>query len=444
MSSISIAAGEADSKPQVLSDRVFNTGSVAVLGLGYVGLPTALAFGEAGHRVIGIDVSEERLGRIKSRDVDLVPDDHARLRDALGSHERFVLTHDVSAMQEADTVIVCVPTPVDAHMMPDLSLLRGACRQVVEAARPGQMIVLTSTTYVGTTRDLLVDPLKAAGLTVGQDVNVAFSPERINPGVTSHSQSEVPRVVGGATPECTGRAADFFGGVTKAVYPVASPETAELTKLFENTFRAVNIAFVNEMANTCHELGVDVTQVLDAAGTKPYGFMRFNPGPGVGGHCIPCDPHYLLWQLRAHRVSMPILETAMRAIAHRPVEVIERISDLLASVRVVLESARILVVGVAYKPNVEDVRESPAIEIVSRLLSRGAEVTVTDPHVPSMRLNDGISLVTRQLGDVDVSEFDLVLLHTRHSADDLSGLSGAKIVLDATYSLSMLESAVML
>lgn len=224
---------------------------------------------------------------------------------------------------------------------------------------------------------------------------------------------------------------------------MSTPEAAELTKLYENTFRAVNIAFANEFADVCKELGADVTEVLDAAATKPFGFMRFSPGPGVGGHCIPCDPHYLLWQLRQHRVPMPIVESAMSGIARRPLQVVERARELLGETGTPLNRARILVVGVAYKPNVEDVRESPAIEIVSRLTAAGARVTITDPHVPAMRLTDGVTLVARRLQDVDVTDFDLALVHTRHDADELSCLTQAR-VLDASYSLPWLESAVTL
>ncbi len=416
---------------------------VAVVGLGYVGLPTALALAQAGHEVIGIDASEERIERIRAADVDLSSLDAARLAVALGRAD-FRITGLASAMADADVVIVCVPTPIDAHLLPDLRLLQTACAQVVDNVREGQLLVLTSTTYVGTTYDMLVNPLAERGFIVGQNVNVAFSPERINPGVTTHAQDSVPRVIGGVTPACASRAARVFGRIANSVHLASSTAVAELTKLYENTFRAVNISLANEFASVCNELGVDVTEVLDAADTKPYGFMRFDPGPGVGGHCIPCDPHYLLWQLREHRVQMPVVEAAMRDIQNRPLEVADRVLRLIADQGIAPRNARVLIVGVAYKPDVEDVRESPAVEIVSRLVRAGVAVAAADPHVRSMRLPDGSALTCSRLCDLDVTEFDVVLAHTLHQAEDLSLLEPATVVLDATYRLPDVPGRVML
>ena len=270
-------------------------GSVVVLGLGYVGLPTACALAGRRSQVLGVDVSPVRLREIADGDVDLPEPERDRLRGELADGS-LRLTGDPAVLDEADAVVVCVPTPVDGDREPDLSALRAACETVVAHARPGQTIILTSTTFVGTTRELLVEPLRQRGLEVGREVHVAFSPERIDPGNLDHVQRETPRIVGGVSPECSARAGRVIGDLTDSVYLVNSPEAAELTKLYENIFRAVNLALANEMADVCGAFGLDPIEVTIAAGTKPYGFLGSFPGPGVGGHCIPCDPHYLLWQ----------------------------------------------------------------------------------------------------------------------------------------------------
>jgi nucleotide sugar dehydrogenase len=304
---------------------------------------------------------------------------------------------------------------------------------VVRVARPGQLIVLTSTSYVGTTDDLLVGPLIARGFQMGKDICVAFSPERIDPGNAVFSHEAVPRVVGGATPQCAQRAAELLRRTTHHVHLVSSTRAAELTKLYENTFRAVNIALVNEIADVSGELAVQITEVIDAAATKPYGFMPFSPGPGVGGHCIPCDPHYLLWQLRSKRVSMPLVQSAMNDIAERPARIVARVREELAERQVPLRDARILVVGVAYKPGVADVRESPALEIIERLLGLGADVSYTDPFVPQVWLA-GSPLQAATADELRRRPAaDLAILHTRHPGAPLDWLEGVPVVLDATY-----------
>lgn len=331
--------------------------SAGIVGLGYVGLPTALALHGRCPRIIGIDVSEERLATIAAQQADLAVTDCPRLEAALadGSLE---LTSKPAAIAEADLVIICVPTPVDENHQPDLAPLRAACASVVEHARPGQTIILTSTTYVGTTRELLTEPLATRDLRAGIDVFVAFSPERIDPGNPDHVQRETPRVVGGATPECTQRAAWAISQLTDVVYLVSSTDAAEATKLYENIFRAVSLALANEFADACGTLGLDPIEVTLAAGTKPYGFLAAFPGPGVGGHCIPCDPHYLLWQLERKDRPSPLIEQAMRSIASRPGRVADRAAELLAAGGTDLAGATVIVVGVAYKTGVRDLRES--------------------------------------------------------------------------------------
>ncbi|SCG45586.1 nucleotide sugar dehydrogenase [Micromonospora rifamycinica] len=407
----------------------------AVVGLGYVGLPTSLALVASGSRVIGVDIAATRLDDIRAGRADLLDADQERLRETLRAADPALrLTTAISEIADADTVLICVPTPVDRHLAPDLTALRAACAAVVAHARPGQTIVLTSTSYVGTTRELLVAPLADRGLRVGQEVWVAFAPERVDPGNDRHRQELTPRVVGGTTPDCTARAATALARITPLVHRLGSPEAAEMTKLLENTFRAVNIALANEFADLCRDLHLDVTEVIDGADTKPYGFMAFQPGPGVGGHCIPCDPHYLLWQVRGQRREAPLIETAMRGIAARPRRVVDRIRELLAGAGRPLLGARVLVAGVTYKPGVADVRESPALEIIGELVRAGAEVGFVDELVDTVRTPDGQTL--RRVADPADREWDLVVVHTRQSGLDEAWLSGQPMVLDATYRLA--------
>lgn len=405
--------------------------TVGVVGLGYVGLPTALALAESGSDVVGYDVNPERLSLIGSGAVDLLESDHRRLRRHALS-ERFRLTTDPAELAGTDAIVVCVPTPVDQHLVPDTTALSGACATAAEHAFRGQTIILTSTTYVGCTRDLLVRPLHDRGLRVGEDVFVAFSPERIDPGNTAHRHDETPRVVGGTTTACSRRASHVLSRTTEHVHELSSPEAAELTKLVENSFRAVNIALANEFADVAGELRLDIAEVIDAAATKPYGFMPFYPGPGVGGHCIPCDPHYLLWQLRARRAHSPITEAAMTAISGRPRRVAARAREVLAEGGRGVAGARVLVVGVAYKPGVADLRESPALEVIAELADSGAAVAYADPHVPSLNVG-GRELSA--VGAPELGTWDLVIVHTMHPGVDHGWIVGAPAVLDASYRL---------
>lgn len=398
---------------------------IVVVGLGYVGLPTALSLADHGARVIGYDVSEDRLADVKGGHVDLSIRDHQRLTRHLQA-DSLKLTTEPAMLAGADAVVVCVPTPIDAHQSPDLRALRGACARVVEHAVAGQTIVLTSTTYVGCTRELMAKPLADRGFEVGKDVFVAFSPERIDPGVGAHAPDLTPRVLGGITAACTAQARILLAHTASEIHPVSSSEAAEMTKLVENTFRAVNIALANEFSDVARELSVDIVEVITAAATKPYGFMPFYPGPGVGGHCIPCDPHYLLWQLRAKRFDAPVARTAMTAIALRPGNVVTLAREMLAEKGCATRGARVLVVGVTYKPGVADVRESPAIEIIEGLAAAGAVVEYVDPWV------DHLDTPYRRLTSHPAPErdaWDLVLVHTRHAGVELEWLT-EHLVLD--------------
>ncbi|MGH3998895.1 MAG: nucleotide sugar dehydrogenase, partial [Pseudonocardiaceae bacterium] len=405
-------------------------GAVAIVGLGYVGLPTALALLVRSSRVIGFDVSDERLHAIETGDVDLCDVDRVRLAAANGD-DSFQLTSDSAALTDSDAVIICVPTPVDEQHIPDLAALRSACQTVVEHAHPGQTIILTSTSFVGTTQQLLVEPLQQRGLTVGKDVYVAFSPERIDPGNPDHVQRETPRVVGGATAACSDRAAQVIGQLTDSVYLVTSPEAAELTKLYENIFRAVTLALANEFADVCGTLGLDPIEVTLAAATKPYGFLGTFPGPGVGGHCIPCDPHYLLWQLRGRNRPTPLIEQAMRSIHARPARVVERAAEMLAAEGRSLAGVKVIVVGVSYKAGVSDVRESPALPIIGGFAECGADVQYHDPVVPVIRTPDGqlMSSVAAPSG----ADWDLAVIHVLHPGTDTEWIGDCPRVLDATY-----------
>jgi len=380
--------------------------------------------------VVGVDISRSRLEAIGCGAVDLVEADRRRLDRALAS-DGFGLTSDSSCLSSVDAVIVCVPTPLDRHLTPDLDALQSACRAVVENASPGQTIILTSTSFAGSTRELLIEPLRERGFSIGSDLFVAFSPERIDPGVPDHTQQATPRVVGGATAACTARATDLLSHLTDHVHTVSSPEVAELTKLYENTFRAVSLALANEFAEICSTLALDPIEVTLAAATKPYGFLVTFPGPGVGGHCIPADPHYLLWQLRKVRHTAPVTEHAMAAIARRPKVVVERAIDVLSAAGRGIRAARVLVVGVTYKPGVQDLRESSALEILDELHRRGARIAYHDPLIPQITLPDGQQL--HNITDPHHHNWDLVLLHTLHPDQNYDWATNCPHILDGTY-----------
>jgi UDP-N-acetyl-D-glucosamine dehydrogenase len=411
---------------------------VAVVGLGYVGLPTAIAMRNAGCRIIGIDTSARRLETIHAGEAELLESEHSDLQKHLAA-DGFALTDKAEALDAADLVLICVPTPTDENHLPALEILRGACAAVVAHARPGQTLVLTSTTYVGSTRELLVDPLAERGLTVGEDVFVAFAPERIDPGVAGHEQLQTPRVIGGVSETCFRRAAELLKHTCKHLHRVSSPEAAEMVKLYENTFRAVNIALAFELAEACRTHGLDPVEVTEGAASKPYGFMAHYPSAGVGGHCIAVDPHYLLHPLRERGRPAKVAEEALRKLAGRPRHVAWRAHEVLVELDKRLTEARILVVGVSYKSGVADTREAPAVEILSRLRAEGAHVDYHDPLVPELELADGEVLHAvdpdprRDAGGFGPEDYDLAILATVHPEHDYGWLSRCEAVLDCTY-----------
>jgi UDP-N-acetyl-D-glucosamine dehydrogenase len=401
----------------------------AVVGLGYVGLPLAVEAGKAGLRVLGLDVDEEVVrgvneGRSHVKDV---PSSQVA---ALKAEGRLEATTEAARLSECDVVAICVPTPLSKTRDPDISYILQAGRMVADALSPGQLIVLESTTYPGTTRDVLLPLLEKAasdgpegggGLEAGRDFFLCFSPERVDPGNRVWQTHNTPKVIGGVTPACLEAGMAAYSHFIETMVPVSSPEAAELTKLLENTFRAVNIALVNETAQVADRLGVDIWEVIEAAATKPFGFMKFTPGPGLGGHCIPVDPHYLSWKMRTLDYRTRFIELASEVNAEMPAFVVGKVQEALNGDRKPVNGSRVLVLGVAYKPDIDDVRESPAIDIMDRLDRLGAEVRYHDPYVPAIH-EDGMDRKGVPLTDAELEAADCVVLVTDHSAFDLANI----------------------
>ncbi len=421
-----------DAPGTVLEDRIRTKHAVVgVIGLGYVGLPLVAGFSRAGFRVLGFDVDASKVASLEaSRSyIAHIPD---AVLEELHRERRFSATSDFSRLPECDAILICVPTPLTLHREPDLSFIESTAKQIAAAARPGQLVVLESTTYPGTTEEILRLAIEARGLLLDRDVFLAFSPEREDPNNASFRLETIPKVVGGVTPRSGDLAARLYGSVVQRVVTVSDARTAEATKLFENIFRAVNIALVNELKICFDRMGIDVWEVLDAASTKPFGFMRFEPGPGWGGHCIPVDPFYLTWKAREYGVSTRFIELAGEINSGMPEWVVQKLANALNERGKSLKAARILVIGVAYKRNVDDVRESPALEILELLLSKGSEVVYHDPHVPQlhkMRRHD-LALASVALTEQRIAHCDAVVLVTDHDAIDYALLAGASLVLD--------------
>jgi UDP-N-acetyl-D-glucosamine dehydrogenase len=354
---------------------------VGVIGLGYVGLPLAVAFAEEGCDVVALDVDARKVASIAAGDSYIEDVSCERLRSASG---RIEPTGDYSALSEAEAVLICVPTPLSANREPDLGPIESCAQALTGVLRAGQMVVLESTTYPGTTRELLAPLLERSGLSAGRDFALAFSPERVDPGRTDHTLRTVPKVVGGLTEACTERAARLYGLVCEQIVRVSSPEAAELCKLLENIFRSVNIALVNELAMLTDRMGIDIWEVVDAAATKPYGFMRFDPGPGMGGHCMPVDPFYLSWRAREFGMSTEFIELAGKVNEQMPYHCVSKVARVLNDNALPVRGSRIALFGVSYKPGVGDLRESPALKIIELLTEQGAELAYHDPHVPSL------------------------------------------------------------
>jgi len=390
-----------------------DTWTVGVIGLGYVGLPLAVTAAERGLQVIGYDVAGAKVSALMSGVSHVGDISDEELKVALHAGARF--TTDEQLLAEADAIFIAVPSPLGRNRQPDLSYIESAAQTVTRIARPGQLISLESTTYPGTTEDHLVPAVEAAGLTIDEDVFVAFSPERIDPGNVLQT-AQIPKVVGGVTPLSGEVASAAYRRLVDTVHTVSSARAAELTKLLENTYRSVNIAMVNELAQVADVFDIDIWEVVDAAATKPFGFQAFYPGPGVGGHCIPLDPQFLAWRARELRVATRFIDLAEDVNVHMPDYVVGRIAQLLNDRRLATGGARILGIGAAYKKNISDDRESPAIEVLHLLAKRGATVGVLDPLVDDDRLSrHGFEVVAE---DADLTGWDLAVILTDHDATD--------------------------
>jgi UDP-N-acetyl-D-glucosamine dehydrogenase len=397
---------------------------IGIIGLGYVGLPLAVEFAKAGFRVIGYDISERVVALLnagESHIQDVPPSEVAALvRSGL-----FEATTDEARLHDADAVSIAVPTPLSKTRDPDMSFVISATEAAVRQAHRGLLLILESTTYPGTTREILMSALANRGFTIGDDVFVAFSPERVDPGNPIYNTKNTPKVVGGITPACTQLAKALYGSCIDQIVPVSSPEAAELVKLLENTFRAVNIGMVNEMAIVCDKLGVDVWEVIEAAATKPFGFMKFTPGPGIGGHCIPLDPHYLAWKMRTLNYKTRFIDLASEINSQMPAYVVEKVARALNMERKPVNGSRVLVLGVAYKRDINDVRESPALDVIRLLEEQGASVSFHDPYIAELHehgpehggdrghAREGVELTADAL-----IESDVVVVITDHRAVD--------------------------
>ncbi|HLZ59792.1 MAG TPA: nucleotide sugar dehydrogenase [Ktedonosporobacter sp.] len=385
---------------------------VGVIGLGYVGLPLATTFAEAGFDVTGIDVDQRKVD-LANQGESYISDIESSTLHCLLDTGRLRFTTDAAALDEIDAISICVPTPLGKTHDPDMSYINSATQMIKAHLHPGQLIILESTTYPGTTDEVVLPELEATGLKVGHDFFLAFSPERIDPGNPKFGTRNTPKVVGGITSDCTELAQAYYGMAIDTIVPVSSARVAEMTKLLENTFRAVNIGMVNEIAIICEKLKISPWEVIDAAATKPFGFMRFLPGPGLGGHCIPVDPLYLSWKLKTLNYTTRFIEMAAEINSSMPHYVVNKISDALNEQRRSFNGSTVLVLGVAYKPNVSDVRESPALDIIQELLERKAVVLYNDDYVPSIKLGEQ-TLHAQPLSNGLLQAADCVVIVTNH------------------------------
>ena len=387
-----------------------------VVGLGYVGLPLVMEFVRAGYRVIGFDVSQKVVDALNNGRSHIKDVPASAVADAVKSG-KFVATTDLARLREPDAISICVPTPLSKTKDPDVSYVLAATEAVKQALRRGQLVILESTTYPGTTRELMLPALEGTGLKVGEDFFLAFSPERVDPGNAKWNTRNTPKVVGGITPACLQVAAALYQPAIEHLVPVSSTEAAELVKILENTFRSVNIGLVNEMAIVCDKLGVDVWEVIEAAATKPFGFMKFTPGPGVGGHCIPLDPHYLAWKMRTLNYKTRFIELAGELNAAMPEYWIGKLAERLNDAGKAVRGSTVLVLGVAYKKDIDDIRESPALDVMRLLHQRGATVRYHDPFVANVK-EDGLELTSVPLTAATLEQVDCVIVVTDHSSVD--------------------------
>jgi len=419
-----------DYKQQLRERLQSRTAKVGIIGMGYVGLPLAVEFAKAGYKVVGLDVLPDKVDQL-NRGESYIPDvPTAELAPLVASgHLRATTSYD--DLRDADAISICVPTPLRKTKDPDMSYVITAADAVAEICHPGLLVVLESTTYPGTTDEVILPRLLGNGLTVGEDVFVAFSPERVDPGNPTYGVHNTPKVVGGVTPACVEMVSTLYAPAVSQVVTVSSTAAAEMVKLLENTFRAVNIGLVNEMALMCARLGVDVWEVIEAAASKPFGFMPFYPGPGLGGHCIPIDPLYLSWKLRALNYTARFIDLASEINTQMPYYVVDLVMEALNEDGKALKGAKVGVLGMAYKKDIDDVRESPALDIYELLEDKGAEVSFNDPHVPLVRLSGERTAQSVPLSAEWLAAQDCVVIVTNHSAYDYDDiLQRARLVVD--------------
>ena len=399
--------------------------TIAIIGAGYVGVPLAEVFGQAGHTILLVEAVPERVEML-NRGESYVDDVSSESLQELVDADRLKATGDYDDLRDADAILIALPTPLSPQREPDLSIVLDSAREISTRLKPGQLVVLESTTYPGTTRERLLPILEESGLKAGEDFHLAFSPERVDPGREDWTTKTTPKVVGGLTEECTRRALDLYGSAVDSVVEVSSPEAAELTKLLENIFRSVNIALVNELAQLCDRMGLDIWEVVDAAATKPFGYMRFEPGPGLGGHCLPVDPFYLSWKARQYDFYTEFIELAGKVNQNMPYFCRSLISQALNhGAQRSVSGSKVLVLGVSYKADVNDTRESPALKLIELLQTAGAEVAYHDPHVPELPRH-GLSSQP-----LDASGYDCVAIVTAHSSIDYDRLvDDASLVVD--------------
>lgn len=391
---------------------------LGVIGLGYVGLPLAVEKAKAGYKTIGFDVQKEKVEMVNNG-VNYIGDVVNEDLTAIVDSGYLVATEDFSRVAEADAICICVPTPLDEYQQPDISYVKASAESIVKYLRPGMLIVLESTTYPGTTEELLKPILESTGLKVGEDFFLAFSPERVDPGNLKFKTKNTPKVVGGITPECTEVAATMYENILEApVHKVSSPAVAEMEKILENTYRNVNIGLVNELAILSHKMGINFWEVIDAAKSKPYGFQAFYPGPGLGGHCIPLDPYYLSWKAREFGFHTSMIEASMMVNDRMPEYTVERASKILNRKKKALNGAKVMLLGVAYKQDIDDFRESPALDVIDELEKHGAEVTFFDSYVPEYNYHGKYKKGEFDLTAEVLSSKDLVIVTTSHSNVD--------------------------
>jgi len=424
---------------EALIDKIAaRTARVGIVGLGYVGLPLAVEFAKAGFTVTGIDVIESKIARINAGD-SYVQDVASSDIEALVSSGKLKATTDFAAISELDTINICVPTPLRKTKDPDMSYIVSACQEIARYFHPGMLAILESTTYPGTTEEVVLPMLSRPGLEVGRDFFLCFSPERVDPGNPHYQTRNIPKVVGGITAACTEMGAHFYSQALDRVVPVNSTQVAEMVKLLENTFRMINIGLVNELAVMCDRMGINIWEVIDAAATKPFGFMPFYPGPGLGGHCIPIDPFYLSWKTRQSGIEARFIELAGYINGQMPHFVVEKVQNALNQCGKAVKGSSIHILGVAYKRGIDDVRESPALDIIHLLQRRGATVTFSDPYVPSIRIEGQTMLATDAARAI--AESDCAVVITDHQGIDYAGIvDQARMVIDTRNALRGIKS----